>query len=209
MRARIIAIKVFFTVNLKKWTLALAMQKIKTEILQLGNATLRQHAQPIENPQDPMLEGLVDELLQSMQQANGVGIAAPQMGISKQLVIIASRPTPRYPQAPEMLPTPMLNPQLVEHSDEMEKGWEGCLSVPGIRGLVPRYTSVTVDYLDRHGQPQRQTFHDFVARIFQHEYDHLQGIVFVDRVESTHELMSEQEYQRQVTDSASELALQL
>jgi peptide deformylase len=162
---------------------------------------LRQSAQPIEAVQDPNLQTLIDELLQTMAQSAGVGIAAPQVGILKQLVIIASRPTPRYPHAPEMSPTPMLNPKLVEHSDEMEKGWEGCLSVPGIRGLVPRYRSVTVDYLDRDGQPQRQILHDFVARIFQHEYDHLQGVVFIDRVESTHELMSEQEYHRQIISS--------
>ena len=174
------------------------MAKTNPNIVQLGNPTLRQPAERIQTVQSPDLQALIDELLQTMAQAGGVGIAAPQVGILKQLVIIASRPTPRYPHAPEMLPTPMLNPQLVEHSDEIEKGWEGCLSVPGIRGLVPRYRSVTVDYLDRDGQPQRQILHDFVARIFQHEYDHLQGVVFIDRVESTHELMSEQEYQRQV-----------
>jgi peptide deformylase len=174
------------------------MTETKPAIVQLGNPTLRQSAERIEAVQNPHLQALIDNLLQTMAQAGGVGIAAPQVGILKQLVIIASRPTPRYPHAPEMLPTPMLNPQLVEHSEDIEKGWEGCLSVPGIRGLVPRYRSVTVDYLDRDGQPQRQILHDFVARIFQHEYDHLQGVVFIDRVESTHELMSEQEYQRQV-----------
>jgi peptide deformylase len=173
------------------------MQDTKSAILQLGNPDLRQPAQPIADPHDRTLQALIDELLQRVEQAGGVGIAAPQIGISKQLIIIASRPTPRYPDAPEMKPIPMLNPQLIDYAAKTEKGWEGCLSVPGIRGLVPRYKSVTVDYLDRHGQSQRQTFHDFVARIFQHEYDHLQGIVFIDRVESTHELMSEQEYQRQ------------
>lgn len=179
------------------------MAKTNSNIVQLGNPTLRQSAERIETVQDPDLQAFIDELLQTMTQAGGVGIAAPQVGILKQLVIIASRPTPRYPHAPEMLPTPMLNPKLVKHSDETEKGWEGCLSVPGIRGLVPRYKSVTIDYLDRDGQPQRQILQDFVARIFQHEYDHLQGVVFVDRVESTHELMSEQEYQRQIIGSAS------
>ena len=179
------------------------MAEITPSIVQLGNPTLRQSAHLIEAVQDSDLQALIDALLQTMAQAGGVGIAAPQVGILKQLVIIASRPTPRYPHAPEMSPTPMLNPKLVKHSDETEKGWEGCLSVPGIRGLVPRYRSVTVDYLDRDGQPQRQILHDFVARIFQHEYDHLQGVVFIDRVESTHELMSEQEYQRQVMGSIS------
>jgi peptide deformylase len=178
------------------------MQEINREILQLGNPTLREPAQIIENFEDPVLQGWIDELLQRMEQANGVGIAAPQVGISKQLLIVASRPTPRYPDSPEMPPLPMLNPKLVAHSTEMEKGWEGCLSVPGIRGLVSRYTSVTVEFLDRYGQSHRQTFHDFVARIFQHEYDHLQGVVFVDRVEQTTDLMSEQEYQRQILSAS-------
>lgn len=179
------------------------MTERPSAILQLGNPTLRQLAQQMAFVQSSDVQNLIDELAQLMTQANGVGIAAPQVGILKQLVIIASRPTLRYPHAPVMLPTPMLNPQLVEHSDAIEKGWEGCLSVPGIRGLVPRYKSVTVDYLDRNGEPQRQVLNDFVARIFQHEYDHLQGIVFIDRVESTHDLMSEQEYQLQIIGSAA------
>jgi peptide deformylase len=174
------------------------MQPTSRDILQLGNPRLRQLAQPIANTQDPALQGLIDELIQTLTQANGVGIAAPQVGLDLQLVIVASHPTPRYPDAPDMPPLAMLNPRIVSYADTTEKGWEGCLSVPGIRGLVPRYPSVTVDYRDRQGQPQQQMFQGFVARIFQHEYDHLQGIVFVDRVESTRELMSEQEYQRQI-----------
>ena len=88
----------------------------------------------------------------------------------------------------------MLNPKIIAHSTEMVKDWEGCLSIPGIRGLVPRYQSVEVEYTGREGQRQRQELTDFVARIFQHEYDHLDGIVFIDRVESTHEMITEQEY---------------
>jgi peptide deformylase len=83
------------------------------------------------------------------------------------------------------------------------KGWEGCLSVPGIRGLVPRYRAIEVDYTGRDGQLHRQELTDFVARIFQHEYDHLEGIVFLDRVESTQDLMTEQEYQQQVVSKLS------
>jgi peptide deformylase len=178
------------------------MTNASANIAQLGSSVLRQAAQPIDNPQDASVQALIDQMLEMMEQAGGVGIAAPQIEVSKQLVIIASRPTPRYPNALKMVPTPMLNPHLIAHSQETEKGWEGCLSVPGIRGLVPRYTSVTIAYLDRTGQPQEQTLNGFVARIFQHEYDHLQGIVFIDRVEQTTELMSEQEYQRQIIPSS-------
>jgi peptide deformylase len=174
------------------------MTETLLEIAQLGNPVLRQTAEWIEKPQDQALQVLTDDLLQTMIKSAGVGIAAPQVGITKQLVIVASRPTLRYPNAPEILPIPMFNPQLLEHSDETEKGWEGCLSVPGLRGLVSRYKSVTVEYQDRDGQTQNRILHDFVARVFQHEYDHLKGIIFIDRVENTTELMSEQEYQRQI-----------
>jgi peptide deformylase len=180
----------------------LTMPTTPCDILQLGNPRLRQLAQPLEDAQDPTLQTLIDELILTLTQANGVGIAAPQVGLPLQLVIVASQPTPRYPNAPDMPPLALLNPRIVSYDDIAEKGWEGCLSVPGLRGLVPRYRSVTVDYLDRQGFSQQQTFHGFVARIFQHEYDHLQGIVFVDRVESTHELMSEPEYQRQIVNIA-------
>jgi peptide deformylase len=129
-------------------------------------------------------------------KANGVGIAAPQVAKSVRLFIVASRPNPRYPNAPEMEPTAMINPIIIAHSSEVVKGWEGCLSVPGIRGLVPRYQAITVEYTDRNGNLQQQELTDFVGRIFQHEYDHLDGIVFVDRLENTLDMITEQEYQR-------------
>jgi peptide deformylase len=167
-------------------------------ILQLGHPQLRQTAPAISDPQTLQVQQWIDQLLHQMETAGGVGIAAPQLGIAQQLMIVASRPTPRYPQAPEMPPTVMMNPQILDRSIEMEKGWEGCLSVPGLRGLVPRHTAITVSYEDRAGNTQQQDLSGFIARVFQHEYDHLQGIVFVDRVENTQELMTEQEYQRQI-----------
>jgi peptide deformylase len=174
------------------------MQVTSHTVLQLGHPELRQIATVIEDCFTPDIQDLIDQMVQKMEEMGGVGIAAPQLGIKKQLIVVASRPTPRYPHAPEMSPTPMLNPQILEHSETTEKGWEGCLSVPGLRGLVPRYQSVSVSYQDRQGNSQQKDFDGFIARIFQHEYDHLQGMVFVDRVESTHELMTEQEYQRQI-----------
>lgn len=168
----------------------------RLEILQLGNPRLRDTAQAIASSRDPALQALIDQLLVTMHASNGVGIAAPQVGQPLCLVIVASRPNPRYPDAPEMEPLPMLNPRLLSHSDETLKGWEGCLSVPGIRGLVPRYREIEVEYGDRHGNLRRQVFTDFVARIVQHEVDHLKGLVFVDRVETTRDLITEQEYQK-------------
>ena len=92
----------------------------------------------------------------------------------------------------------MINPRLISHSEDRVKDWEGCLSVPGIRGLVSRYRVINVEYTNREGKLERQELTDFMARIFQHEYDHLEGIVFLDRVESTTDLMTEDEYQKQI-----------
>jgi peptide deformylase len=172
------------------------------EICQLGHPSLRQGLAQgiaeITDFADPRLQELIDELLVKVGAANGVGIAAPQVGVNLALVIIASRPTLRYPHAPTMSPTVMLNPQILATEPMMVKDWEGCLSVPGIRGQVPRHRSVTIAYADRWGQAQQQHLTDFVARIFQHEYDHLQGKVFLDRVESTLDLISEAEYHRRI-----------
>lgn len=168
------------------------------EIIQLGNPILRQPAKPIDNLADARIQTLIDELIATVAKANGVGIASPQVAESYRLFIVASRPNPRYPNAPEMEPTAMINPRIIARSTEIVKGWEGCLSVPGIRGLVPRYQAIEVEYTSRDGKLHRQELTDFVARIFQHEYDHLDGIVFIDRVESTQELMTEQEYQQRI-----------
>ena len=166
------------------------------EIAQLGNPILRRVAQPVENFADKAIEQLIDSLIATAASANGVGIAAPQVSQSYRLFIVASRPNPRYPKAPLMEPTAMINPRIVAYSPEIVKDWEGCLSIPGIRGLVPRYQAIEVEYTNQNGQVQRQELADFVARIFQHELDHLDGIVFVDRLESTQDLFTEQEYQR-------------
>lgn len=166
------------------------------DIIELGHPILRQQARSIKQIQDDRIQTLIDDLMATVQKANGVGIAAPQVAESDQLVIVASRPNLRYPNAPTMEPMPMINPRILAHSDETVKGWEGCLSVPGIRGNVPRYQAIELEFIDRFGKLQKMEMTDFVARIVQHEYDHLNGIVFVDRVESTKDLITEKEYQK-------------
>ncbi len=166
------------------------------EIIELGHPILRQVASAIDAPQSEEIQILIDNLLATVHQSNGVGIAAPQVAQSCQLMIVASRPNPRYPNAPEMEPTAILNPRILSHSTEMVKGWEGCLSIPGIRGMVPRYQAIEIEYCDRAGKLQKMEMTDFVARIFQHEYDHFNGLVFVDRVESTKDLVTEKEFQQ-------------
>lgn len=171
-------------------------------ISELGNPVLRGYSHPIENIGQEQIQTLIDNLIVTASQANGVGIAAPQVGMSDRLFIMTSRPTLRYPNAPVMEPTAIINPKILNHSNETVKGWEGCLSVPGIRGLVPRYQSIEVEYNSREGKLCYQEFTDFVARIFQHELDHLDGIVFLDRVESTQDLITEAEYQKRLVHSA-------
>jgi len=166
------------------------------EVIELGNPILRQKAQPVEDVQSERIQTLVDNLLITVQKTNGVGIAAPQVAQSDRLFIVASRPNLRYPNAPTMEPTAMINPRLLAHADETVTGWEGCLSIPGIRGKVPRYRAIEVEYTGRDGKLHKQELTDFVARIFQHELDHLDGIVFIDRVNSTQDLITEREYQR-------------
>ena len=165
------------------------------KIIQLGNPDLRRQAQPVEQSQDNRVQQLIDRLIATAQATKGVGIAAPQAAQPDRLFIVASRPNERYPHAPLMEPTAIINPQILAHSDERVKGWEGCLSIPGIRGLVPRYREIEVEYTDRWGDLKHHSLTDFVARIFQHEYDHLDGLVFLDRVEGVQDLMTEQEYQ--------------
>ncbi|OIP73216.1 MAG: peptide deformylase [Oscillatoriales cyanobacterium CG2_30_44_21] len=166
----------------------------KLAIYQLGNSQLRKQAEPITNVQDPQIQQLIDQMLFTLQKSRGVGLAAPQVGRSLQLIIVASHPNDRYPDAPTMEPTAMINPRIISHTEETEKGWEGCLSVPMIRGLVPRYRQIVVEYGDQYGNQQVRELDGFVARIFQHEYDHLEGKVFLDRVESNLDLVSESEY---------------
>jgi len=169
---------------------------ILRQIALLGQPVLRGATRAIQDPADPALQALIDDMLATMAEADGVGIAATQVFEPLQLFIVASRPNVRYPQAPSMAPTPMINPEIIWRSDETETGWEGCLSVPGIRGLVPRSRRIGVRYLARDGQAHEEELEGFLARVFQHEHDHISGLVFLDRVTDNRNLISEREYVR-------------
>ena len=164
------------------------------EIAQLGAKVLRLHAKPITDVCSAKTQQLIKKLQDTLASTEGVGIAAPQISISKQVIIIASRPTLRYPQAPVMEATAMINPSFVVLSEAKEKDWEVCLSIPGIRALVPRYKKIQVKYLDHLGTPIDIVLEDFVARVFQHEFDHLQGKVYLDQLDSNEDIYSESEY---------------
>jgi peptide deformylase len=166
------------------------------DILLLGNPELRKKAERIKNIDDRNIQNLINDMLTKVIEANGMGLAATQLGKHKQMFIMASHPNERYPYAPSMEPTAILNPEILATSVQTEKGWEGCLSVPGLRGLVSRFTGIEVRYQTAQGETIECRFEGFLARIFQHEYDHLQGKVFVDRVASSEDLMVEAEWQK-------------
>ena len=166
------------------------------KIIQIGNPLLRNTAKTIADATDGKIIQLANDLITTAKSANGVGIAAPQVTQSYRLFIMASRPSIRYPHAPTMSPTAVINPVIISRSDEIVKDWEGCLSVPNLRGIVPRHREIEVEYTTIDGEGQQQVLNDFVARIFQHELDHLDGVLFIDRLETMQDLYSEEEYQK-------------
>jgi peptide deformylase len=168
------------------------------QVAQLGHPVLRTATTTVTLPASAAIRVLIDDMIETLHDANGVGIAAPQVYDSSALFVVASRPSSRYPDAPLMEPEVVINPEIVERSDEVVKGWEGCLSIPGIRGDVPRHRRIRVRYQTVEGRAIEKEFRDFVARIFQHEDDHLRGIVFLDRLESTRDVITEKEYQKRL-----------
>ncbi len=168
------------------------------QIAHLGHPVLRAIAAPVELPAGAPIRELADDMLATLREADGVGLAAPQVYESRSLFIVASRPNPRYPDAPRMEPEIVINPRILERSLELVKGWEGCLSIPGIRGLVPRHQRIRVCYRTLDGAEVERKLSDFVVRVFQHEDDHLNGIVFLDRLESTRDVITEREYQKEL-----------
>ena len=172
------------------------MNKINFDIIQLGNPHLRRTSTVISDLSSAHFQSFIDSLLQLVVDKKGMGIAAAQVDVAQRVFIMCSRPNSRYPDAPEMTPTVVINPEITWASAEKKKDWEGCLSLPGIRALVPRHHAIKVNYLSRTGATIEAEYTGFIARIFQHELDHLNGMVFLDRVESIDEIMMEQEWQQ-------------
>ncbi|UCH91157.1 MAG: peptide deformylase [Nitrospirota bacterium] len=166
------------------------------EIAQLGASVIRERASEVTDIHDRHLQAFIDDLLATVAEENGMGIAAPQVSESKRVIILSPQPNPRYPYAPTMEPTAMINPEMTWATSDKEKDWEGCLTVPGIRGLVPRHQAIRVRYYSRDGVLMEKEYEGFLARVFQHELDHLEGLVFLDRMESTKDLVTENEWQK-------------
>jgi peptide deformylase len=151
-------------------------------VLKMGDPTLLKVAEPIGTFDTPTLRQLLVDMHDTMESLNGAGLAAPQIGVSQQVVIFGVGKNPRYPQAEEVPYTVLINPVLEPVSAAMEDGWEGCLSVPGMRGLVPRYTHLRYRGFDQFGNAIDRTVEGFHARVVQHEVDHLLGILYPMRI---------------------------
>jgi peptide deformylase len=151
-------------------------------VLKMGDPVLLQQAAPVTEFGTAELRQLLIDMHDTMEALNGAGLAAPQIGVSQQVVIFGVARNPRYPDAEEVPYTILLNPVLEPVDDEMEEGWEGCLSVPGMRGLVPRYKRLRYRGFDPEGNPIDRTVSNFHARVVQHEVDHLNGVLYPMRI---------------------------
>jgi peptide deformylase len=148
----------------------------------MGDARLLRQAEPVAQFDTPELHALVADMFDTMRAASGAGLAAPQIGVNLQVVIFGFGHTTRYPDAPAVPETVLINPVLKPLSEDMEDGWEGCLSVPGLRGIVPRWTRLHYEGVDQYGKPISRDVDGFHARVVQHECDHLAGILYPMRI---------------------------
>jgi len=152
------------------------------EVLKMGDPRLLAVAEPVNRFGTPELEALLADMRDTMRNLNGAGLAAPQIGVGLRVVIFGFEVNPRYPDADPVPYTVLINPHLTPVGDEQDEGWEGCLSVPGMRGLVPRYRHLRYTGMDAAGSPIDRTVSDFHARVVQHEVDHLDGILYPRRI---------------------------
>jgi peptide deformylase len=151
-------------------------------ILKMGDPRLLRIAEPVTAFDTPELHALIADMFDTMHAANGAGLAAPQIGVNLRLVIFGFGRNQRYPDAPAVPETVLINPVLRPLDDEMEEGFEGCLSVPGLRGSVPRHTHLHYEGVDQYGNPISREVDGFHARVVQHEVDHLDGILYPMRI---------------------------
>ena len=164
------------------------------EVLKMGHPVLRDKAQEVAEFNTSALASLLEDMLDTMQALNGAGLAAPQIGVSLRVVIFAVESNPRYPDVEPIPQTILINPEIFPISPAQESGWEGCLSLPGMRGLVPRYQHIRYRGYDRYGELIEREVHGFHARVVQHEVDHLDGILYPLRMTDMTQFGFEQEH---------------
>jgi len=151
-------------------------------VLKMGEASLLERSLEVEDFNTEELEQLLQDMWDTMAAENGAGLAAPQIGINLRVVVFGYQQNPRYPDAPTVPETVLINPVITPIGEETEHGWEGCLSVPGMRGLVPRYRQIRYQGCDQFGNAIDRSVSDFHARVVQHECDHLDGILYPQKI---------------------------
>jgi peptide deformylase len=168
------------------------------KVARLGHPVLRRVAEPLPLTEirSAAVQRFIDDLIETMVEYDGAGLAAPQVHVSQQIVVFQVEANPRYPEAEAIPLTVLINPKITPTTAQTEEDWEGCLSLPNLRGKVPRYTQVHVDARDRSGKRLRYETRGFHARVVQHECDHLIGKVFLDRMTSMESLAFEREFVR-------------
>lgn len=168
------------------------------KVARLGHPVLRRPADPVpvEDIDTPEVQQFIDDLIETMLEYDGAGLAAPQVHVSSQIVVFEVESNPRYPDASSIPLTVLINPKITPINLHQEEDWEGCLSVPDLRGQVPRYTQVRVEAYDRDGKALDYVAKDFEARVVQHECDHLVGKVFLDRMRTLESLSFQREFVR-------------
>lgn len=151
-------------------------------VLKMGDARLLQRSEPVRSVPSEALNELVQDMFDTMAALNGAGLAAPQIGVLQRVVIFGIESNPRYPEAEPVPTTVLINPVVEPLTEELEHGWEGCLSVPGMRGLVPRPPHIRYSGVDQHGSPIEREATGFHARVVQHEVDHINGVLYPMRI---------------------------
>ena len=164
------------------------------KVAHMGHPVLRERARPVDTSElkDPLFQKLIDDMVETMHEYHGVGLAAPQVHEGVRLFVAVLDDDPDS----ESEATVIINPDIIPNASDKREGWEGCLSIPDIRGMVPRFTDITVLALDRHGKKIELKLKDFSARVVQHETDHLDGVLFFDRMTSMQSLTYLEEYSK-------------
>ncbi len=168
------------------------------KVARLGHPVLRKATTPVSQPDlhEHLLQKLIDDMIQTMREYDGVGLAANQVHESKQIAVLEVADNPRYPRKPNVPLAVLVNPKVTPITEELEEDWEGCLSIPDLRGKVPRYKAIQVEARGRDGKALRFVASDFHARVIQHEWDHLNGKVYLDRMHDFTTLTFLSEYSR-------------
>lgn len=175
----------------------MSKENLILEITELGNPILREETKRIEDPFAPELQQLIDAMFETVIAARGVGLAAPQIGANLSLFVMTPNVEHRPPHDSLEDGIAVINPEFKPIGTASESDWEGCLSIPGIRGYVPRFTRIQATFTNRHGETVTTELEDFDARIFQHEYDHVKGKVFLDHIKPK-DIITDKEYLRMV-----------